>query len=266
MSEPDRLRVPGRRFFLESQIHQKGGPIPLPLSGSDLHHLSAVLRTAPGDELVVVEPEGGAWTVRVVSCTRESLTAEVLTAVARVAPFNVTLFQGMGTAGKTGLVVEKAAELNIEAFVPVITERSSVRLDARGRTLRGERLRRVALAAAKQARRGTVMEVSDPLALPEVASRCSGFDAALVVWEDAVASGPGIGQAIDEAGVARDGRVAIVVGPEGGLTSAEVYLLESAGARAVTLGETVLRTETAGIVAAALCVYELGGLGGRPRA
>lgn len=110
------------------------------------------------------------------------------------------------------------------------------------------------------------MEVGDPITLPEVASRCAEYDAMLVVWEDAAVSGPGVGQALDEAGVAGDARVALVVGPEGGLTSAEVYLLESAGARAVTLGETVLRTETAGIVAAALCAYELGGLGGRPRA
>lgn len=253
------------RFFLESMLPEDPGPLDLPLSASDLHHALVVLRVAAGMELTVVEPDGSAWRTRVTEVFPDRLSAERLAKVPGASPCRVTLVQGVAKGTKVDLVVEKATELNIEAVVPVLTERSVVRLDHDKRRTRGERWRRVAQAAAKQSQRTSVPAVSDPAPLAEVLPRLAGAAAILVVWEGAAATGPGIGQALDEAGVSARSNVALVVGPEGGLTSEEVYALEAAGARAVTLGDTVLRSETAGIVAAALCVYELGGLGGRPR-
>jgi 16S rRNA (uracil1498-N3)-methyltransferase len=217
-----------------------------------------------GTELTVVEPDGSAWRARVVEVLPDRLTAERLEQVPGAPPCRVTLVQGVAKGTKVDLVVEKATELNIEAVVPVLTERSVVRFDDEKRRTRGERWRRVGGSReAVPAHLGSRGERSG--ALLRVLPRLAGADAVLVVWEGAAATGPGIGQALDEAGVDARSKVALVVGPEGGLTAGEVYALEAAGARAVTLGETVLRSETAGIVAAALCVYELGGLGGRPR-
>lgn len=266
MSEAAASHPQGRRFFLASGLPVRDGRVDLPLTPADVRHLTAVLRTGPGDVVSVVEPDGRTWRVRIVSSSDRVLSGEILEEVGRVQPLGITLYQGMATGGKMDLVVEKASELNIAAFVPVISRRSSVRLDPKGRAERGERLRRVARAAAKQAGRGSLMRVDDPVTLAEVASACPAYDAMLVVWESADVTGVGVGEALDESPLTAGGQIAVVVGPEGGLESSEVYTLEAAGARAVTLGQTVLRTETAGIVAAALCAYELGGLGGRPRA
>jgi 16S rRNA (uracil1498-N3)-methyltransferase len=246
-------------------LPEGSAPVDLPLSPADLHHVLVVLRAGAGTELTVVEPDGSAWRARVVEVLPDRLTAERLKKVPGAPPCRVTLVQGVAKGTKVDLVVEKATELNIEAVVPVLTERSVVRFDDEKRRTRGERWRRVASAAAKQSQRTSVPAVSDPVPFSDVLPRLAGADAVLVVWEGAAATGPGIGQALDEAGVDARSKVALVVGPEGGLTAGEVYALEAAGARAVTLGETVLRSETAGIVATALCVYELGGLGGRPR-
>ena len=240
-------------------------PVALALSPADLHHAVAALRLSAGDEMTVVEPDGTAWNVRVTAIASDGLEAQRLERRTDAPPYRITLMQGVAKGAKVDLVVEKATELNIEAVLPVLTERSVVRLDRDKVRSRGERWRRVALAAAKQSQRTTVPVVADPVPFAEAVHLLPTFDVVLVVWENAAVTGPGIGQALDEAPATPTSRVAIVVGPEGGLSAEEVYVLEAAGARAVTLGDTVLRSETAGIVAAAICTYELGGLGGRPR-
>lgn len=254
------------RFFLEAPLVE-GAPVQQPaLSVSDVHHALNVLRLDVDAEIVVVAPDGATWRTRIVETHSDALHVRVLEEMPPAMACRVTVIQGVAKGSKVDLVVEKATELNVEAVIPVLTERSVVRLDSEKRRARGDRWRRVALAAAKQSGRSSVPVVSDPVTLAEVCTRLGEFDTILVVWEGAAASGPGIGQALDEAGARAASRIALVVGPEGGLTAEEVWELERAGARAVTLGTTVLRSETAGIVASALCVYELGGLGGRPRA
>ncbi|MBE0417685.1 MAG: 16S rRNA (uracil(1498)-N(3))-methyltransferase [Coriobacteriia bacterium] len=251
------------RFFLESMLPPETGR--LSLSVSDTHHAISVLRLTAGTEITVVEPDGSAWTVLVKEVGPSGLVAEKVGRLPDTPAYRITLLQGVAKGTKVDLVVEKATELNIEAVVPVLTERSVVHLATEKLRSRGDRWRRVAIAAAKQSRRTSVPVVTDPLPLAEVYPLLAEFDVVLAVWEGASATGPGIGQALDEAAATPESRVVLVVGPEGGLTSEEVYALEASGARAVTLGDTVLRSETAGIVATALCVYELGGLGGRPR-
>lgn len=254
------------RFFLQTPLPASGDrPAPLGLSPSDRRHLSTVLRACEGDELIVVEPGGDVWRMRVTTVAEDAVEASRLERVDVPPPLRLTLIQGMAKSAKVDLVVEKAVELNVEAVIPVLTERAVVRLDDERRKARGERLRRVAMAAAKQSQRASVPRVSDPIAFDEVVQSLDSFDATLVLWEGSAVTAPGIGEALDELGVTSTSKVALVVGPEGGLSAEEVYALESAGARAVTLGETILRSETAGIAATALCIYELGGLGGRRR-
>jgi 16S rRNA (uracil1498-N3)-methyltransferase len=257
--------VSSHRFFLESMLTPGAEAGVLPLSPGDTHHAMSVLRLTAGDELTVVEPDGSTWRVRVTEAATEGLSVEKVEHLPDVPAHRISLVQGIAKSAKVDLVVEKATELNIAEVIPVLTERSVVRLDAQKMRTRGERWRRVAMAAAKQSRRTSIPIVRDPLTLVEACPLLGEFDIVLVVWEGAAATGTGIGQALDEAHATPESRIALVVGPEGGLTAGEVYSLEALGARAVTLGDTVLRSETAGIVSAALCVYELGGLGGRPR-
>ncbi len=255
------------RFFLTAQLPASPGRVDLPLSAADVHHIARALRLQPGDEIVAVEPEGTAWLVRLTSVGRESCTGEAFEALSEggFAP-DVTLVAGVAKGDRTDLAIEKAVEIGVARVVPVLTERSVVRLTPEKAAARGDRWRRVALAAAKQSQRTFVPHVADPVSLGEIVPvLAETYDVVLVAWEEGADTAPGIGEALDEAGVTSASRIAVVVGPEGGLTAGEVYDLESAGARAVSLGPMVLRAETAGIVAVALAAYELGGLGGRRR-
>lgn len=254
------------RFFLTDELPIADGAeaVVLPLSPGDLHHAVAVLRVRTGEELDVVAPSGRVWRVAVAAPSPDGLTARVADELVDTTPAapRVTLVFGVSKGSKNDGIVEGAVEVGIAEIVPVLTARSIVKLDAEKRHERGERWRRVALAAAKQSKRSGVPDVADPAGLAETVPMLDGYDLVLLAWEEASALGTGISQAVAAAGpLPANARVAIVVGPEGGLAGEEVAAFERAGARTITMGHTILRVETAAVLASALVIHELGGLG-----
>ena len=255
------------RFFLQAPLPEAvDGAVVLPLTAADVHHAVGVLRVRTGEEIDVVEPGGAVARVAVTAATSEAVLATIVdrrSAVPAVASPRVTLVFGVSKGGRNDEIVEGATEVGVAAFLPVLTSRSIVKLDADKRAERGARWRRVALAAAKQSKRDVVPEVAAPADLADVLPVIAGFDLVLIAWEETATGGIGVREAIARAvaDLGRAARVAICVGPEGGLAGEEVAALERIGATPVTLGATILRAETAAVVASALVVHELGGLG-----
>lgn len=254
------------RFFLVDELPaiSDDAAILLPLAEADLHHAVSVLRVRAGEEIDVVAPGGRVWRVIVDTATRDALTAVVAEELREpdLAAPRVTLVFGVSKGSKNDEIVEGAVEVGAWDIVPVLTARSVVRFDSKKRADRGERWRRVALTAAKQSKRGSVPHVSDPARLNDVLPLLGGHEVVLVAWEDADAQGSGVRAALAAAGeISADARVAVVVGPEGGLAPEEVEALSKIGGRTVTLGRTILRAETAAVVATALVIHEVGGMG-----
>ncbi len=247
----------GHRFFLEAPLVPEG---PLALSAEDRHHLRDVLRLTAGDEIVAVEPDGHAWLARLTAVTADEVRAETLGAIEAPRVPRVWLAQGLAKGEKMDLVVRMATELGVERIVPLMTSRSVVRLDERKAAARVERWQRIAEGAAKQAQLARVPEVAALTHVNGLMRALEGAAVVLVAWEDA-GGAPGIAAAIGAAPAA-GAPVAVVVGPEGGFAAEEVAVLVAQGAQVVSLGDTVLRTETAGVVAPALAIAALGGLGG----
>lgn len=252
------------RFFLQAGLPAVEGEVILPLSAVDVRHAVAVLRVSPGEEIDVVEPSGRVWRVRVEDVTGEAVLARIAEEIAQpvTGRQHVTLVFGVSKGGRNDDIVEGVTELGIAEFLPVITSRTVVKLGAEKKAERGSRWRRIALAAAKQSKRSTVPEVCDPVTLDEVLPRLAGYDLVIVAWEDAAAGTQGIRAAVAAAmPLDAAARVAVVIGPEGGLTEHEVAALVRVGGVVVTMGETILRVETAAVVAGALVAHELGALG-----
>ena len=250
------------RFFIEQTIDDSDDVVVFPFDEDAYHHL-VVRRVRPGEHIAVVDVDHRCHDVRITAIA-DGVVSGVATEMSRSSDLpRVTLFQGISKGERMDLTVRATTELGIERIVPVITQRVIVRFSSEDdRRHKVDRWSRIALESAKQAGRTQVPEVSDIETLDEAIGELPNFDRIIVAWEEQE-SGSLRDALYTDALESTDSSVALFIGPEGGLTSEEVDALLVAGARIITLGDTILRTETAAIVASALVIYELGGLGNR---
>ena len=218
------------------------------LRGAEAHHAAVVLRMRPGEHVVVVDGSGLERVVELTSVSAEETTGRVLETRQAMPPrVDLLLIQGVPKASKMDDIVRMGTELGVREFIPVLTRRTV----AKGRG-RAERWRRIGAAASKQSGRGDVPRVHDPQPLGEALDGLPRGTLVLVLWEGERARTIGSALRRDP----RATRVAVVVGPEGGLDEEEVRLTVDHGGVPVTLGPRVLRTETAGVAALAMVLYE----------
>lgn len=207
------------------------------LDPAEGRHAAVVLRCRPGQPVILVDGLGHRATARVTSIrkTRVQLEVEAVTRTPRV-PSGLTLALGILHTQAMDWAVQKAVELDVDRFMPVVTARSQGSLDrSRGRV---EHWTRVAEQALKQCHRLWRMDVSQPI----------GF-------EDAIACGPwafGDPDGRPPREISAEASRGLLIGPEGGLSEDEIGMLTEAGWPAVALGRHVLRAETAAVVGAAL--------------
>ena len=226
------------------------------LSHDALGHLRAV-RLERGERVVFVDEEGASFETTFLALEGDAVSVCDVHRADLELPYDVTLFQGVSKGDRMDLVMRAGCELGLSGIVPIRTARCVVRLDERKAAARAQRWRKIARPAAEQSGRQTVPDIPCPLSFPEALERARGLDVVLCPYEDATSGSV----ASARAGVDPSARVGLFVGPEGGFALDEVEALSGLGARIVTLGPTILRTETAGVVASALVIYELGGLG-----
>lgn len=238
------------RFLLADELPPDDGV--LPIDEQQLHHAMRALRITVGERVEVVSPSGEGFRVEVRAVHSDGIEfrrVEPLTVVWEPA---VDLFQGFAKGDKMDTIIRQAVEVGASRVVPVLTARTIVRLDERKRADRGERFRRIALSAAEQSHRGSVPHIDDPMGFTAALTLLEGYDSVFVAWEDH--RGDTLTACLGEVDFNADPRVAIFIGPEGGLAAEEVDALVGVGARPVTLGPTIMRTETAAIAAVALAV------------
>lgn len=223
--------------------------------GPRLHYLRHVLRVKAGDELEVFDGEGLAFDAKVKSLGE--LGGVLTLGAAREAPRprSITIVQGLPKAEKLELVLQKGTELGASAFAPAACARSVVKLDGKEEA-KLARWQRIVEEAARQCGRASVPQVFAPRPLANAVSALPGEPAVLVLDEEEK-SLP-LSTAVASLG-ARP--LALVIGPEGGLTREEVNALVAKGAVAITLGRLVLRTETAALAALAVLRHLDGELG-----
>lgn len=229
-----------------------------PLLSEEARHAAQVLRLRPGDEICVVDAAGKRFSAVLEQVSREACIARLGEALPdNEPPVRVTLYQGLPKADKLDFIAQKLTELGAARIVPVKMERCVVKLDGRDGEKRRERLQKIAREAAKQCKRARAPEICAPGSWKELKGALAGHDLLLVPWEDA--SGFGMQAAREQFPQARD--IGVVIGPEGGMSAAEVEALVALGAKPLRLGPRILRTETAAVASCALAMLLWGDLG-----
>jgi len=251
-----------RRFLVKPGDLASGEGGAVALTGPEHHHLSRVLRLGPGDEVSLFDGEGVGHCGRIETIGRDSAVIRLGSRDDRLVEpaFRLTLLQAIPQQDRMEVVVQKSTEIGVFRIVPMMARRSLPRPSKGGDWRRLERWRRVAREAARQSGRLRVPAVEDPVDWDGV--EAIGARGHLVVL-DAAPSGGGLVAAALPDLPPGEGEGALLVGPEGGWEANERERAARLGFRPVWLGPRVMRTETAGIVGAALMLFQAGELGRR---
>jgi 16S rRNA (uracil1498-N3)-methyltransferase len=229
------------------------------LPREEAEHLTRVLRLAVGDTVAVFDGRGGEFLAKVAASAKRSVRVQLIERIepAPEAVVPLTLVQAVLKTDKMDDVVRDAVMLGVFAVQPLVTTRTESTVAALMRSARIDRWQRVALASVKQSRRATLPEVRIPLTLetylhePKPALR-------LMLVEPSTANGA---EALSD--LERDrapGDAALLVGPEGGWTAAEVEAARAAGVRTITLGHRTLRADAVPVAAISVLQFLWGDL------
>ena len=235
-------QLDGAPLFLLDELP---GTEELLVDGSEGRHAVEVLRLEPGERVRVGDGQGTVAEGEVVSAGAQGLRVAVSARFEVPAPQpEFVLVQALPKGDRGPLAVDLATELGVDRIVPWTASRCVTRW-REDRVAKGvAKWRAAARAASKQSRRPRVPEVTEPMSTREVCGLLGDADLAVVLHEQA--RRPMAGLTVPDTGT-----VAVVVGPEGGLTDGEVVAFRAAGAEPVRLGAEVLRTSTAGAAALA---------------
>jgi 16S rRNA (uracil1498-N3)-methyltransferase len=223
---------------------QPGAEVSLPAPAAA--HVVRVLRLRAGDALTLFNGDGHDYPARLTSANGRDAVVQIESrqAISTESPLRITLAQALARGEKMDWIVQKAAELGVAAIVPLLTERSEVKLDEARAAKRLEHWRAVAIAACEQSGRAVVpaLHAAQPLAAWLAALDADTSSTRLVLH-------PGEGCAARA--LQPTSRATLAVGPEGGFGDSDLPALHAAGFANLSLGPRILRTETAGLAAIA---------------
>ena len=215
------------------------------ICGDDARHIARSLRMAEGDAITVCDGEGTQYGAILTRIRDDECIAEIKDSRRGFgeSPVRVTLFMAYPKSDKLELIVQKTTELGVFEIVPFESSRCIKRpkIDKLDKTT--ARLERIAEEAAKQCGRSRIPKISQPISLGEVVGRLGEFDLSLFCYERASKSDT-VKSALSAIGKSVE-KIAVIVGCEGGFSTDEAEKIILGGAASVSLGERILRCETA---------------------
>lgn len=218
-------------------------------TGKEAHH-ATVMRVQSGEEIHLVDGQGTRLRGEVLSTAEKSVTLRVLSVVCEPLPFpQVTLVQALAKGGRDEQAIESATEVGVDAVIAWQSQRAIVKWDGKKQVKNLEKWENLLKSASKQARRSRIPSVAYVEGTKQLLAKL-GQTKLLVLHE----SGEKILDQIDPNWFQTE-QIALIVGPEGGITDAELAAFSEAGAQIIRIGNTVMRSSTAGTVAIALVNY-----------
>ena len=226
------------------------------IEGGVVNHMKNVLRMKLHEKAEISDGESRTYLCEVEAYEEDVAILHILEEmeVDTEPASKLYLFQGLPKSDKMELIVQKAVELGVYQVIPVAMKRSVVRLDDKKAAKKADRWNSIAESAAKQAGRSRIPEVTMPLSYNEALKMAEELDVTLLPYE--LAGGMEVTREVIRQ-IKSGQSVGIFIGPEGGFEPEEVDAAVSMGAKVITLGRRILRTETAGLATLAVLMFEL---------
>ena len=243
------------RFFVKTEQINKNE---ITIIGEDVNHIKNVLRKKIGDKLEVCNQETGTtFECEIAEINEAEIKNHIISENKMTnSKILVDIFQGLPKAEKMELIIQKSVELGVNAIIPVKMQRCVVKLDIKSENKKIERWQKISESAAKQSGRNSIPQIHKIIKIEEISKLKNEYDIIIICYENEKENN--IKKEIQKLkqNKKQEIRIAIVIGPEGGLEENEVKYLQKEGAKIVTLGNRILRTETVALNILSIIMYE----------
>lgn len=243
------------RFFIDKeQIDEEE----ITILASDVKHIRDVLRMTEG-EILEACCKGTTYTCEILKLEKNRILTKIISSKPgnNESQVHIALFQGLAKGSKLDFILQKGTEIGVSEFYPVATHRSVVKIkDIHKEASKIERWETIVEEAAKQSKRDLIPIVNNVLTFDDMINLLKNEENIIIPYEDEVVYT--IKEGLQNLPT---GKINVIIGPEGGFESSEIEKLKGIGGKVVTLGNRILRTETAGIVTSTIILYELGNIG-----
>ena len=227
--------------------------------GEDVKHIKNVLRKQIGDIIEICNQETEkAYKCEISNLNEEQITSKIIEEISSDnEKIKVDIYQGLPKADKMELIIQKAIELGANAIIPVDMKRCIVKLDSKSEIKKIERWQKIAESAAKQSGRNIIPQIGNVIQIKDLIKLQNEYDVIIVCYENEKENSLKTELLNLKEQDKQELSIAIVIGPEGGLEENDVDILKQSGAKIVTLGNRILRTETVALNVLSIIMYEL---------
>ncbi len=244
------------RFFVKNE--QINNDI-ITITNEDVKHIKNVLRKDIGDEIEICNQESGeSFKTNIVDINDKQIKVKIFENINTKTEANVyvSIFQGLPKADKMELIIQKSVELGVSEITPVAMKRCIVKINQKDEKKKIQRWQKISEGAAKQSGRNVIPKINNVKNIKNICESFSEYDIVLVAYENEKENK--LKQELKKINKSNDNiKIAVVIGPEGGIENEEIELLKKSGAKIITLGERILRTETVALNIISIIMYEL---------
>lgn len=226
--------------------------------GEDVNHIKNVLRLEVGENICVCSKETSkSFMCKIESFFLDEVKCKILEEVSETTETStyIHIFQGLPKADKFEWIIEKCTEIGVKEITPVVMKRSIVKLDDKDKSKKLIRWQKIAEVAAKQSKRDMIVSVNNIINFENIFENIKDYDILLVAYEEEKENT--LKKVLSEFKGKKNLKVAVIIGPEGGIDIEEIDMCMSNNFTSVTLGKRILRTETAPLVVSSNIIYEL---------
>lgn len=243
-----------QKFFVKDEQIKENR---VEITGTDVNHIINVLRMRKEDKVQINNISTSEnYIAEIIEYSNERIMCKIIEKISSKSETSVDIhiYQGLPKADKMELIIQKTTEIGVKKITPVSMERCIVKLDEKDSSKKVERWQKISEVAAKQSKRDIIPQIENVIKISDLYTKIKEYDLFIVAYEEE--NTKTLKEVLKNNNTAR--KIGVLIGPEGGIDIKELQKLKENGAVIVTLGNRILRTETAPIVVASNIIYELG--------